>query len=102
MDTLNSGSGGLRATYWAPSSIIATWERSQFGSPVHLEVVSLEGDGGIALDTKGLLLETTGYIFLGASEELDPRMVDGAREVTALGFKPDLRKLRQLSVAYVH
>ena len=100
-------------TYWAPNASpngsgrgpvgLFDFMASPFRPPQHLEVVEvgygLDG-GSVTVDAKGCSLEHTGYIYLGVTSEEDPRKVEGAKQIIDLGSKPDLRSLRQLTVAY--
>ena len=48
---------------------------------------------------EGVSLE--GYLFLGASTETDPTVVQGAYEVIQVKSSPDIRALQTLYVAYL-
>lgn len=95
-------------TYWAPNAIAGAYDlfdcvASPFQPPQHFKVVEMFGDdsGVISVGVEDEhSLERFGYIFLGVSNSEDPRKVYGAKEIKDLGSKPDLRTLKQLTVAY--
>lgn len=89
-----------RVTYWAPQASGELFQEP-FCLPQHFDVVTLEDDGGISVDSKGTTLECSGFLFGGISQAADPRKVEGAYEITDVGVKSDLRKLRQLQVVYL-
>ena len=90
-----------RITYWGPRVSVRRdlfdLVASPYEPPQYFEVVEVGGDGSIAVTHE---LARLGFVYLGVTLEEDPRKVRGAREITDLGSKPDLRSLKQLTVAY--
>lgn len=94
------------ATYWAPGALDG-YGNVSFSAPVQMMVrwqdstELFRGDDGQEYTSSAIIysseqVEKKGYFYLGESSELNPRDVDGAREIRQRGTSPDLRNNQTL------
>lgn len=93
---------GVQITYWEKKSDEGRYRHqfdfiaSPYEAPRYFEAVEYCAQY-VSVEHA---LKKGGYIYLGTATKDDPHEVDGVKEIVDIGSKPDLRSLRQLTVAY--
>jgi hypothetical protein len=99
-------------TYWHPTGTSDAFGAVVFAAPQYLrgrwedktDLVRSKTGEEITTRSRVFLpqdISIDGYLFLGQSLATDPRTVPGAYEVQSKGRQPDLRNLKQLTVAWL-
>ncbi len=99
-------------TYWAPTGDTDLFGKQTFEAPVSLkcrwedknELYYDKGGKEVVSRSKIYFaqdLDINGYLVLGLNFDVDPRLVEGAREIQMIGRTPDLRNLSTLYVAWL-
>lgn len=101
------------ATYWAPTGE-DKYGKTSFSTPVTLtcrwedRVEQILNKKGSEIVSKSRIyisepadVSIDGYLFFGTSAELNPIGLVGAWEIQQLGRSPDLRGLKNLTVAHL-
>lgn len=98
-------------TYWAPTGQ-DTYGGKTFAAPVTLkgrwedkmELVRSKTGSEIVSKSRAFVvqeLDIDGYLYNGVSAAANPRSVDGASEIQALGRTSNLRNLQKITVAHL-
>lgn len=100
------------ATFWAATDATDIYGKQVFEAPVTIKCrwetknELYQSKHGEEKTSKAKVISVTsmdvnGWLYLGTSAATDPTTVAGAWEIQGLGVYPDLRGLKQLTVAFL-
>lgn len=100
-------------TYWHPNGSTNLYGSPSFSKPVWLDcrwedkVELFRDKEGQEVNSRSKIfmlnmdIDLNGYLFLGRTSEVDPKVVEGAYEIRGVTRIPDLRGLKELVVLWL-